>query len=75
MAIIDIQPRKVYHPSIINACDSMFKKHPDQMSKDEIVRFNVFRIWKTDNGDPLETNVVYLPIGGLRTCLICRHLT
>ena len=31
--------------------------------------------WKTEIGDPLEANVVYLPIGGLRKCLICGNLT
>ena len=74
-AAISIKPRKIYHPTIINACEAMFKKHPDQLVSEEIIKFNHYRNWKTEMGDPLESNVVYLPAGGLRTCLVCGHLT
>ena len=60
-----IRPRKVYHPSIINACKSMVKRHPDSFTKEEGLKFLEIRNWKSEVGDPLETNVVYLPIGGL----------
>ena len=53
----------------------MFGKHPDLFSNDEVLKFNQYRNWKTEIGDPLENNVVYLSIGGLRQCLICGHLT
>ena len=53
----------------------MFKKHPDQLVTEENIKFNHYRNWKTEMGDPLESNVVYLPAGGLRTCLVCGHLT
>merc|ERR1712129_617127 len=36
-AAISIKPRKIYHPTIINACEAMFKKHPDQLVSEEIV--------------------------------------
>ena len=74
-AAISIKPRKIYHPTIINACEAMFKKHPDQLVSEEIIKFNHYRNWKPEMGDPLESNVVYLPAGGLRTCLLCGHLT
>ena len=72
---ISIRPRKIYHPTTINACESLFKKHPDMLQPEEVIKFNNFRKYKKEVGDPLETNVVFLPIGGLRKCLICGHLT
>ena len=75
IAAVTIAPRKIYHPSVINACEAMFKKHPDQLTKDEEIKFNHYRKWKTYMNDPLETNVVYLLAGGLRKCLVCENLT
>ena len=72
---IDINPKKIYHPTILNTSDTMFKKHPDQLSREEIHKFNQYRRWKFDIGDPIEANPIYLPIGGLRKCLICANLT
>ena len=72
---IDIRPRKIYHPCIINACFTMFKKHPDLLAQEEIVKFNEYRAWKKERDDPLESNPIYLPIGGLRKCLVCENLT
>ena len=72
---INIRPKKIYHPSIINACECMFKKHPDNLSKEEIDKFNQYRKYKSEIGDPLEANPIYLPIGGLRKCVICANLT
>ena len=72
---IDIKPRKIYHPCIINACDTMFKKHPDLLANEEIIKFNEYRAWKKKRDDPLESNPIYLSIGRLRKCLICENLT
>ena len=72
---INIRPRKIYHPSIINACLALFKKHPDLLAQEEIIKFNEYRAWKKEVNDPLESNPVYLPIGGLRRCLVCENLT
>ena len=72
---INIRPKKIYHPSIINACECMFQKHPDNLFKEEIDKFNHYRKWKSEIGDPLEANPIYLPIGGLRKCVICANLT
>ena len=72
---INVRPQKIYHPAIINACETMFTKHPDRLSKEEIEKFNQYRKYKLDIGDPLEANPIYLPIGGLRKCLICANLT
>jgi hypothetical protein len=72
---IDIRPRKIYHPTIINACLALFKKHPDLLAQDEILEFYNYRSWRKEMGEPLESNVIYLPIGGLRRCNICENLT
>ena len=72
---MDIKPRKIYHPCIINACFTMFRKHPDLLAQEEIVKFNEYRAWKKERDDPLEFNPIYLPIGGLRKCLVCENLT
>ena len=70
-----IPPRPVYHPAIINACTAMFAKHPSQLQQDEVEKFKRYRHHKTQIGEPLETEIIYLPSGGLRTCLNCRELT
>ena len=75
LAEINIKPKKIYHPTVINACDTIFKKHPDDLNNEEIQKFNKYRSWKSEMGDPLEANLVYLPIGGLRKYLICSNLT
>ena len=72
---MNIRPQKIYHPCIINACDTLFKKHPDNLSKEEIEKFNHYRKWKSEMKDPIESIPIYLPIGGLRKCLICTNLT
>ena len=72
---ISIPPRRIFHPAVINACQSMFKKHPSQLSPEEVEKFNKYKQYKLQVGDPVEQNVVYLPIGGLRTCLQCGQPT
>ena len=72
---ISIPPRPVYHPTIINACTAMFAKHPSQLRPDEVEKFNFYRKRKSQIGEPLEEEIIYLPSGGLRTCLNCRELT
>ena len=70
-----IPPRPVYHPTIINACTAMFAKHPSELGQDEIEKFKRYRNHKIQIGEPLETEIIYLPSGGLRTCLHCKELT
>ena len=70
-----LRPKKIYHPTILSACDTMFGNHLDLLSREEILKFNNYRSWKLDMGDPIEANPIYLPIGGLRRCLICANLT
>ena len=72
---ISIPPRPVYHPAIINACSAMFDKHPSKLRQDEVDKFMRYRNHKTKIGEPLETEIIYLPSGGLRNCLNCRELT
>ena len=80
MEIVRVQsttvlPRKVYHPTIINACQAMFAKHPSQLVPEEVTKFKFYRNMKIQNRDPIESDVIYLPIGGIRTCLNCGELT
>jgi hypothetical protein len=72
---INIRPKKIYHPSIITACECMFEKLPDNLSKEEIDKFNQYRKYKSKIGDPLEANPIYIPMCGLGNCLICANLT
>ena len=70
-----ITPRSVYHPAIINACEAMFSKHPSKLIPEEVDKFNVYQNRKIQIGEPLESEVIYLPIGGIRTCVTCGELT
>ena len=54
---VDIRTRKIYHPTIINACQAIYKKHPDLLSQDEVLKFNEYRRWRSEMGQPLEANV------------------
>ena len=72
---ISIPPKPVYHPAIINACKAMHDKHPDELNKEEVEKFNFYIRHKMNTGDPIEHNVIYLPMGGLRNCMQCGNLT
>ena len=73
-ASISIPPRPVYHPAIINASQSFYKKHPSELTEEEIANFNVYLKWKQDAGEPVETDVIYLP-SSMRDCLHCGYPT
>ena len=60
-ASISIPPRPVYHPAIINASQSFYMKHPSELTEEEIANFNVYLKWKQDAGEPVETDLIYLP--------------
>ena len=70
-----ISPRTVYHPCIINASEAMFRKHPEKLTPEENLKFQLYQQHKIRIGIPLETEVIYLPIGGIRMCVNCRELT
>jgi hypothetical protein len=70
-----IPPRQVYHPCIINASRAFFGRHPQELASDEALRFQMYQKDKTLLGEPLEKEITYLPIGGLRTCVNCGELT
>ena len=72
---LSIPPATIHHPAIINACFAILGKHPSQLSPAEVIQFQQYKQFKADIGDPIEENVVYMPIGGLRTCLQCNNLT
>ena len=72
---VSIPPRTVFHPAIINACQEMFGKTPNQLNHEEISEFKYYQEFKLSNGDPIEEDVAYIPVGGLRNCLQCGNLT
>ena len=72
---VSIPPREVYHPAIHNACQAMFEKHIDDLTPEDTHKFNFYRRHKTEIGEPLETEMIYLPVGVMRLCLNCGELT
>ena len=72
---LSIPPRTIHHPAIINACFAILGKHPSELTPTENDQFQQYKVFKASSGDPIEESVVYLPIGGLRTCLQCNNLT
>ena len=70
-----IPPRTVYHPIVVNVCQAMFSKHPKNLTPEEVAKFNIYKERKKQIGEPLESEVIYLPTGGIRTCLNCGELT
>ena len=71
---ISIPPRKIFHPTIINASKSRHGKHPSELSKEEIVQFNAYLKWKHDIGEPVQKDLIYLP-SMMRDCLHCGNPT
>ena len=72
---ISISPRPIYHPAIINACSAMFAKHPSSLSQEEVQKFKAYRSHKIQKSEPIESEIIYLPSGGIRNCLNCGELT
>ena len=70
-----IPPRSVYHPIVVNVCKAMFSKHPKNLTPEEVAKFNIYKERKKQIGEPLESEVIYLPTGGIRTCVNCGELT
>ena len=75
VSTVSISPRTIYHPSIINACFAIIGKHPSQMSPSEVKEFDMYVQFKARIGESIENDVVYLPVGGIRTCLHCQNPT
>ena len=69
---VSIPPRPVYPPAVLNA---MFGKHPSHMTQEEVDKFKLYQQLKIRDGDSIEEDIVYQPIGGVRTCVQCGHLT
>ena len=53
----------------------MFQKHPSKLVPEEIEKFKWYENHNIQIEEPLETDVIYQPIGGIRTCLNCGELT
>ena len=69
---LSIPPKKIYHPAIINVCQSLFEKHPDNLQPEEILKFHQYKNWKLEKGEPIEEDLMYLPCGGMKGCLHCK---
>ena len=72
---ISIPPQPVYYPAIINACQRFFAKHPRELKQDEAEKFKQYVQDKAQISEPLESEEIYLPCGGLRVCVNCKELT
>ena len=51
---VSVLPKSSYHPAIIKACISMFDKKPDKLEPEEVKKFNHYRNYKLQNGEPIE---------------------
>ena len=69
-----IPPRPIYHPAIINASMAFFKKHPSNLTEDEISKFNCYLKRKQELGEPVEKDVIFQP-SSMRNCLHCGYPT
>ena len=72
--LTNIPPRPIYHPAIINASKAFFKKHPSELSEEEVAKFKCYLQRKKELGEPVETDVIYQP-SSPRDCLRCGHPT
>ena len=72
---ISIPGRRIFDPAILQACHSMFGKHPDLLDHAEIAKFNHYIQYKIAQGDPIESSIIYTPAGGAKKCLQCGELT
>ena len=73
-ASVSINPRRIYHPAIINASKSFFNKHPSELLDEEKEKFKFYLNHKRASGEPVETDIIYLP-SSMRDCLHCGHPT
>ena len=71
---VSVLPKPSYHPAIIKACLSIFKKKPDKLDPDEVQKFNRYRNHKIQNGEPIEEDIIYLPTS-MKNCLHCDQPT
>ena len=71
---VSVLPKPSYHPAIIKACISMFNKKPDKLEPDEVQKFNHYRNYKIQNGEPIEEDIIYL-LTSMRNCLHCDQPT
>ena len=73
-ASISIPPREIFHHATLNASQAICGKHPSQLTPEETKKFNFYLARKCEMGQPVESDVVYLP-SSMRNCLHCGYLT
>ena len=71
---VSIPPQQIYHPAVINASKSLYKRHPRELTKEEFKAFNKHLHNLRNNGHPVELDPLYLPTA-TRDCLHCGHPT
>ena len=49
----------------------MFSKKPQDLDAEEVQKFNAYRNWKQQNGETVETDILYNRAGGNENCLHC----
>ena len=67
---VPIPPKTIYHPAIINATKSFYRKHPSELSSEECEKFNWYLEHERNCGEPVESDIIYLP-SSMRNCLHC----
>ena len=47
------------HPAVLNACYAWFNKPPDQLTPEEVQKYEQFRQFSIQSGDPIETSILF----------------
>lgn len=74
IASLSIPAKPVFHPAVINASQAFYQKHPSDLTREETEKFKFYLDYKRREGEPVETDIIYLP-SSMRNCLHCGHPT
>ena len=58
---IDVWPKPKLHPHIIEACEAIYGKLPDEMAEEEHAHFERYNQGKMNNGQPIEESLQFKP--------------
>ena len=54
-------PKPKFHPHIVEACQQIYGKQPEELSQEETEHFRGYKEWKIRNGTPIEEDSLYKP--------------
>jgi hypothetical protein len=54
-------PKPKFHPHIVEACQQIYGKQPEELSQEETEHFSGYMEWKIRNGTPIEEDSLYKP--------------